>query len=59
MRLVDLLREYGLERSLKTLLANVRISFSSLYTHLYSTQGVNDLETLDEKRDEILNSSVG
>ncbi|CAF3230816.1 unnamed protein product [Rotaria sp. Silwood2] len=41
MRLVELLREYGLERSLHTLLAN----------------GINDLETLDEKRDEILNSS--
>jgi hypothetical protein len=27
MRLVDLLREYGLERSLHTLLANVRIKF--------------------------------
>ncbi|CAF1426534.1 unnamed protein product [Adineta steineri] len=41
MRLVNALREYGLERSLQTLLAN----------------GINDLETLDEKRDEILNSS--
>ena len=34
MRLVDLLREYGLERSLKTLLANVRISFSSVYLYI-------------------------
>ncbi|CAF0885690.1 unnamed protein product [Adineta ricciae] len=41
MRLVNLLREHGLERSLQTLLAN----------------DINDLETLDEKRDEILNSS--
>ncbi|CAF0902320.1 unnamed protein product [Rotaria sordida] len=41
MRLVEALRAYGLEKSLHTLLAN----------------GINDLETLDEKRDEILNSS--
>ncbi|CAF4544182.1 unnamed protein product [Rotaria sp. Silwood1] len=41
MRLVDLLRQYNLEKSLNTLLAN----------------GINDQETLNEKRDEILNSS--
>ncbi|CAF4791570.1 unnamed protein product, partial [Rotaria socialis] len=41
MSLVDLLRQYGLENSLNTLLAN----------------GINDLETLDEQRDAILNSS--
>ncbi|CAF0833713.1 unnamed protein product [Rotaria sordida] len=39
--LIDLLQQYNLEKSLKTLLAN----------------GINDQETLDEKRDEILNSS--
>jgi len=41
MRLVNILREFGLERSLPALLAN----------------GINDIEALDEKRDEILNSS--
>ncbi|CAF4466895.1 unnamed protein product [Rotaria socialis] len=41
MSLVDLLRQYKLENSLNTLLAN----------------GINDLETLDEQRDAILNSS--
>jgi hypothetical protein len=35
MRLVDLLREYGLERSLKTLLANVRIKFSFNSSTIY------------------------
>ena len=61
MRLVNLLREYGLERSLPTLLANVR--HRSIYCRLrrsffFHHQGVNDIDTLDEKRDEILNSSV-
>ncbi|CAF4114841.1 unnamed protein product [Rotaria magnacalcarata] len=42
MSLVDLLREYKLENSLNTLLAN----------------NINDLEILDEQRDAILNSSV-
>ncbi|CAF2152711.1 unnamed protein product [Rotaria magnacalcarata] len=41
MSLVDLLREYKLENSLNTLLAN----------------NINDLEILDEQRDAILNSS--
>ncbi|CAF3992242.1 unnamed protein product, partial [Adineta steineri] len=41
MRLVNLLQEYGLENKLNTLLRN----------------GINDPETLDENRDEILNSS--
>ncbi len=60
MRLVELLREYGLERSLQTLLANVRLKSSENNDiFLCLNQGINDLETLDEKRDEILNSSVG
>ncbi|CAF0747035.1 unnamed protein product [Didymodactylos carnosus] len=41
MQLVNLLKEFKLEESLNALLAS----------------GINDLETLDEKRDEVLNSA--
>jgi hypothetical protein len=60
MRLVNLLEEYGLQNSLNTLLANVRIEINKerFTLSLVLLQGINDQETLDKNRDEILNSSV-
>jgi len=60
MRLVNLLEEYGLQNSLNTLLANVRIETNKerFMLSLVLLQGINDQETLDKNRDEILNSSV-
>lgn len=60
MRLVAILRDYGLEGSLPGLLSHVRTKTDENQARTFQIfQGINDLEALDEKRDEILNSSVG